>query len=109
LAAITPRPTMVVSGTEDKYSRDADQVVAKVAGDSITELRVDRGHALDQERFDAIVEWIVGRASDGGDGWPSAPGSMGRAASSGRTGPVVTDDRVTRHSVFARRQARDAG
>ena len=36
----------------------------KVAGDFITELRVDRGHALDQERFDAIVEWIVDRVSD---------------------------------------------
>ncbi|PBJ82478.1 hypothetical protein CMZ84_09930 [Lysobacteraceae bacterium NML93-0399] len=63
LAAIGPRPTLVVSGTEDKYSRDADQVVAKVAGDFITELRVERGHALDQERFDAIVEWISNRVS----------------------------------------------
>ncbi len=64
LSAIGPRPTMVVSGTEDKYSRDADRVVAKVARDFITELRVDRGHALDQERFDAIVAWIVDRVSD---------------------------------------------
>lgn len=63
LAAIGPRPTLVVSGTEDKYSRDADRVVSRVAGDFITELRVDRGHALDQDRFDAIVEWIVDRAS----------------------------------------------
>ena len=63
LSAIGPRPTMVVSGAGDKYSRDADQVAAKVAGDFITELRVDRGHALDQERFDAIVEWIVERVS----------------------------------------------
>lgn len=62
LAAIGPRPTLVVSGTQDKYSRDADQVVAKVAGEFITALRVDRGHALDQERFDAIVEWLVDRA-----------------------------------------------
>jgi hypothetical protein len=38
--------------------------VAKIAGDFITELRVDRGHALDQDRFDAIVEWIVARVSD---------------------------------------------
>jgi dienelactone hydrolase len=67
LSAIGPRPTMVVSGSQDKYSRDADEVVAKVAGDFITELRVDRGHALDQERFDAIVEWIVGRVSDLGE------------------------------------------
>jgi dienelactone hydrolase len=64
LAAIGPRPTFVVSGTDDKYSRDADQVVAKVAGDFITELRVNRGHALDQERFDAIVDWLVDRVAD---------------------------------------------
>jgi len=57
---------MVVSGSGDKYSRDADEVVARVAGDFITELRVDRGHALDQERFDAIVEWIVGCVSESG-------------------------------------------
>lgn len=61
LSAIGPRPALVVSGMQDKYSRDADRVVARVAGDFITEFRVDRGHALDQERFDAIVEWIVGR------------------------------------------------
>lgn len=63
LAAIAPRPTLIVSGTQDKYSRDADQVVAKVGGDFITELRVDSGHALDQGRFDAIVDWVVARAS----------------------------------------------
>ena len=64
LSAIGPRPTLVVSGTEDKYARDADQVVAKISGDFIAELRVERGHALDQERFDAIVKWLVQRASD---------------------------------------------
>jgi dienelactone hydrolase len=63
LAALGPRPTMVVSGTQDKYSRDADEVVARIAGDFITEHRADAGHALDQSRFDAIVEWIVGRVS----------------------------------------------
>lgn len=61
LAAIAPRPTLVVSGTEDKYSRDADAVVAKASGSHITELRMARGHALEQERFEAIVEWVVGR------------------------------------------------
>lgn len=65
LAAIGPRPTLVVSGTEDKYSRDADQVVVKAGGDFITELRVERGHALDQERFDAIVAWLVDQATLG--------------------------------------------
>jgi dienelactone hydrolase len=63
LAAIAPRRALVVSGTDDKYSRDADQVVARVAGDFISELRVERGHALEQERFDAIVEWICSAAS----------------------------------------------
>lgn len=67
LAAIGPRPTLVVSGTDDKYSRDADRVVAKVAGTFITERRVDGGHALDQERFDAIVQWIVRRVADGSE------------------------------------------
>lgn len=62
LSAIGPRPVMVASGTQDKYSRDADEVVAKVAGDFVAELRVERGHALDRERFDAIVEWVVGQA-----------------------------------------------
>ena len=68
LAAIGPRPALVVSGTQDKYSRDADAVVARVAGDFITALRVDGGHALDPERFDAIVEWIVAQAGGDGDG-----------------------------------------
>ncbi|MBL0937663.1 MAG: acetylxylan esterase [Gemmatimonadaceae bacterium] len=64
LSAIGPRPTLVVSGTEDKYSRDADAVVAKIDGDFITQLRVQRAHALDQERFDAIVAWLVGQVGD---------------------------------------------
>ncbi len=64
LSSIRPRPMLIVSGTDDKYSRDADQVAAKVAGDSITELRINGGHALDQERFDSIVEWIVDRVAN---------------------------------------------
>jgi dienelactone hydrolase len=67
LAAIGPRPAMVVSGTQHKYSRDADQVVAKVAGGFITELRVERGHALEQERSEAMVAWIVWRACEQAD------------------------------------------
>lgn len=71
LAAIGPRPTLVVSGTEDKYSRDADAVVlkaiAKVGGDFITALRVERGHALDPERFDAMVDWLVAQAGRAGE------------------------------------------
>lgn len=62
LAAIAPRPVLVVSATDDPYSRDADQVVARAATASITEVRVHGGHALDRERFDAIVAWIAERA-----------------------------------------------
>ncbi len=64
LTAIGPRPTFVVSGTDDKYSRDADQVVAKVPGDFIRHLRVDASHPLDEQRFGAIVAWIVAQAND---------------------------------------------
>lgn len=65
LSAIAPRPTLVVSGTQDKYSLDADEVVARAGGDSITHLRVERGHALDAERFEAIVEWVAGEGAQG--------------------------------------------
>lgn len=64
LAAIGPRPTFVVSGTQDMYARDADEVVSRVAGDFITEFRVDAGHALDQQRFDAIVAWLADQAAE---------------------------------------------
>jgi hypothetical protein len=65
LAAISSRPTLVVSGTGDPYSRDADRVVAGVAASAIFELRVEGGHALDQGRFDGIVDWIVEQAAKG--------------------------------------------
>jgi len=65
VSAIGPRPVLIVSGAGDKYSRDADEVAAKVAGDFITQVRVDGGHALDQERFDAIVGWLVERVVEG--------------------------------------------
>jgi len=58
LSSISPRPTMIVSATDDPYSIDADQVVLKTDGIGVTEFRAKGGHALDQERFDAIVEWI---------------------------------------------------
>lgn len=65
LAAIAPRRFLVVSGTEDKYAADADEVVdlALSSFDSapraLTHFRADGGHALDAERFDSIVNWIV--------------------------------------------------
>jgi len=63
LAAITPRPVLVVSATDDPYSKDADAVVAQAPGAAITEIRVEGGHALDPERFETIVEWIAGQVA----------------------------------------------
>src|SRR3546814_20212791 len=51
LSAIGPRPTLGVSGTGDKCSRDADQVVVRDAGDFTTGLRVSRGHAPGQKDY----------------------------------------------------------
>ena len=69
LAAIAPRKFLVVSGTEDKYAADADELVelARPAygsdGDALTHLRVAGGHALDRERFESIVDWMVESAT----------------------------------------------
>ena len=62
LAAIAPRLMLIVSATDDPYSRDADQVVARLPTAPITQVRVNGGHALDQERFDAIVAWVAEQA-----------------------------------------------
>jgi dienelactone hydrolase len=62
LAAIAPRPFLIVSATEDKYSIDADAVIeaASPAGTSWLEhMRVVGGHGLDATRFHSIVDWTV--------------------------------------------------
>jgi len=70
LASLAPRPTLVVSSTEDAYARDADAVLARAAdlaardGNEarFDEIRVIGEHALDPQRFGAIVEWMAARA-----------------------------------------------
>lgn len=66
LAAVAPRHFLVVSGTDDKYAADAQDVVdgarATIGGpddDELSHLRVTGGHGLDDQRFEAIVDWIV--------------------------------------------------
>ena len=67
LACVAPRKLLIVSTDDDKYSRDAADVVniAKRsysglnAEDNIVHIRYKGGHALTQERFDAIVKWIL--------------------------------------------------
>jgi dienelactone hydrolase len=67
LAAIAPRPFFVVSGTEDKYAADADELVAHArpafrssgASAALSHLQVTGGHGLDAQRFAAIVHWVA--------------------------------------------------
>lgn len=74
LVAIAPRPLLAVSATQDKYSADADELVALAAAAfaqrgseaHLVHRRFTGAHALDQQRFDAIVDWII----DAGRGPP---------------------------------------
>lgn len=66
LACFTPRPILIVSAREDKYSKDADPMVASVQekypDSQISQARYEGGHALTQERFDEIVRWLLQHA-----------------------------------------------
>ena len=72
VVAASRRGVLVVSAAEDKYSVDAQEVIDAarllIGGDlgSLTHLRFEGGHALDADRFTAIVDWVLGSASGGG-------------------------------------------
>jgi dienelactone hydrolase len=64
---IAPRKALLVSATEDKYSYDAE-VITQAARETFAALgaahnlvhnQYSGGHALTQERFEDIIEWIV--------------------------------------------------
>jgi dienelactone hydrolase len=68
---IAPRPLLLLSATEDRYSADTPQIV-KVAAHAYREAgapqalehhRAQGGHALTKERFDTIIDWVIARAS----------------------------------------------
>jgi len=63
VACFSSRPLLVLSATQDKFSFDANQVVeaAKVLNPDIRleHKRYQGKHALTQERFDDIVNWLV--------------------------------------------------
>ena len=61
--AIAPRDLFVVSTTDDPYSADADAVLARAGASGVAHLRVEGEHALDRERFSAIVEWVAARGA----------------------------------------------
>src|SRR6478736_4478987 len=66
LKLAAPRPMLVVSGSEDRYSRDAAEMVRLAspsyvdagAPDELQHREYQGGHALTRERFDHILEWI---------------------------------------------------
>ncbi len=66
VACIAPRKLLIVSSEEDKYSKDASYIVEKAGGaylkygalQNLQHKRYQGGHALTQERFDFMIEWI---------------------------------------------------
>ncbi len=70
LRCIAPRRVLVVSSDGDPYSADAEDVIEKAlpafeaanCGDRLEHLRAIGPHALDQGRFDSIVDWMTARA-----------------------------------------------
>ena len=67
IQCIAPRPFLVVSATDDQYSKDADVIVSR-AKETVATLGVEThlehhrytgGHAISGERFAGIVEWLT--------------------------------------------------
>ena len=71
LTCIAPRQLLIVSSDDDKYSKDAPDIVKKVspaynsynALDHLQHKRYQGGHALTEERFQDIIEWIDNRGN----------------------------------------------
>ncbi len=63
---IAPNKLLIVSADDDKYSKDADLIYQKVkpvytsfnAGGNLQHKRYHGGHALTEERFNYIVNWL---------------------------------------------------
>lgn len=63
--AISPRPLLIVSADEDEYSKDADVIVESVKSYfqnnkqcALKHLRYHGSHAVTQEKFNDIINWI---------------------------------------------------
>ena len=65
---VAPRPLLLLSATEDRYSADTPEIVQAAAHayreagapQGLQHHRAQGEHPLTQERFDAIVDWVVG-------------------------------------------------
>ena len=64
---VAPRPLLLVSATEDRYSADADTIARTVAvrfpAGALRHARFDGGHALTPERFATVVDWLAEAAA----------------------------------------------
>lgn len=64
---IAPRPILIVSATNDKYSKDAEYIELQSknafeelgVAENLEHKKYNGGHALTKERFDYIIGWIV--------------------------------------------------
>ncbi len=69
---IAPRPLLLLSATEDRYSADAPEIVRAAAraysdagvSRALKHDRAQDGHALTEERFDAIVDWVTAQVNE---------------------------------------------
>ena len=67
VSCIAPRRLLIVSGDDDKYSKDASYIVEKAsptylelnALHNLQHKRYPGGHALTKERFAYIINWLV--------------------------------------------------
>jgi len=64
---VAPRPLLLVSATEDRYSADADAIEQAIAGrfpaGTLRHARFAGGHALTPERFATVVDWLAEAAA----------------------------------------------
>jgi dienelactone hydrolase len=71
LGLIAPRPLLLLSATEDRYSADAPEIVQVATGawdahgarEKLEHVRYEGGHALTRERFDAIINWVISQTA----------------------------------------------
>ena len=72
ICSISPREVLLVAGTDDMYSKDADDIadivyasLKKIGAPDSLELKMyEGGHALTKERFDYIVDWAIRMANN---------------------------------------------
>jgi dienelactone hydrolase len=66
VCCIAPRRLLIVSAEDDKYSKDAGYIIKKAcssygyyeAETNLCHMRYKGGHALTEERFEYIVDWL---------------------------------------------------